>query len=343
MAFKIAYGAGHYLHEPGRRIPKELDPNETREWTLNDRVARYFAEAAKQYEDVELLRTDDPTGQVEVNLQPRCDKANAFGANVYLSIHHNAGANMTNAGGVTAYSYYGSENGAKYRDSIYEACIAAGGLRGNRAQPKQEAGFHVLKYTHMPAVLMEYGFMDSLLDAPVILQEAYSKKVGYATMEGIAKTAGLKKVSAPVATPAPAPAPQPEQIGTIYRVQVGAFRKKANADKKREAVEAAGFEGAFLANVDGKLWRVQVGAFSVKDNAAKLQAELEKAGFTGYVTTLGGTSAKEDQTPAKAPSKSIDELAREVIDGKHGNGEARRKSLGDQYEAVQTRVNELLK
>lgn len=193
MAFKIAYGAGHYLHEPGRRIPKELDPNETKEWTLNDLVARYFAEAAKQYENVELLRTDDPTGQVEVNLQPRCDKANAFGANVYLSIHHNAGANMTNAGGVTAYSYYGSENGAKYRDSIYEACIAAGGLRGNRAQPKQEAGFHVLKYTNMSAVLMEYGFMDSVLDAPVILQEAYSKKVAYATMEGIAKAAALQK------------------------------------------------------------------------------------------------------------------------------------------------------
>lgn len=341
MAFKIAYGAGHYLHEPGRRIPKELDPNETREWTLNDRVARYFAEAAKQYEDVELLRTDDPTGQVEVNLQPRCDKANAFGANVYLSIHHNAGANMTNAGGVTAYSYYGSENGAKYRDSIYEACIAAGGLRGNRAQPKQEAGFHVLKYTHMPAVLMEYGFMDSLLDAPVILQEAYSKKVGYATMEGIAKTAGLKKVSAPVPTPAPAPAPQPDQIGTTYRVQVGAFSKKAYAEKKKEVVKSAGFENAFLANVDGKLWRVHVGPYASKEEAVKMQTKLENAGFSGYVTALSGVAEKEE--PAPAPSKSIDELAWEVIDCKHGNGEARRKSLGDQYDAVQKRVNELLK
>ena len=205
MAFRIAYGAGHYLHEPGRRIPRELDANETREWTLNDRVARHFAEAAAQYEDVELLRTDDPTGETEVNLQPRCDKANAFDADFALSIHHNGGAEMTQAGGIVAYSYYGSTSGAKYRDIIYDACIAAGGLRGNRYEPKSEAGFHVLKYTHMPAVLMEYGFMDSLADAPVILQDEYSKMVAYATMEGIAKVAGLvkKTVEAPAKTPAP--------------------------------------------------------------------------------------------------------------------------------------------
>ena len=60
MVFRIAYGAGHYLHEAGKRLPQCLDLAGTREWTLNDRVARYFAEAAAQYEGVELLRTDDP-------------------------------------------------------------------------------------------------------------------------------------------------------------------------------------------------------------------------------------------------------------------------------------------
>lgn len=193
MAFRIAYGAGHYLHEAGKRLPAALDPEQTREWVLNDRVARYFAEAAQQYEDVELLRTDDPTGQTETNLQPRCDKANGFGADFALSIHHNAGAQLTRAGGVVAFSYYNSAKGAQYRDAIYEACIAAGGLVGDRWQPKTVAGFHVLKYTHMPCVLMEYGFMDSKVDYSVILDAEYSKKMAYATMEGIAKVAGLKK------------------------------------------------------------------------------------------------------------------------------------------------------
>ena len=55
------------------------------------------------------------------------------------------------------------------------------------------ANFYVLRYTDAPCVLMEYGFMDSKVDAPVILQEAYAKKMAYATMDAVAKIGGLKK------------------------------------------------------------------------------------------------------------------------------------------------------
>ena len=40
--------------------------------------------------------------------------------------------------------------------------------------------------------------------------------------------------------------------------------------------------------------------------------------------------------------KSIEELAREVIEGKYGNGEDRKRALGDRYSEVQERVNEIL-
>ena len=40
--------------------------------------------------------------------------------------------------------------------------------------------------------------------------------------------------------------------------------------------------------------------------------------------------------------KSTDELAREVIQGKYGNGDARRNALGSRYAEVQARVNEIL-
>ena len=192
--FKIAYGAGHNRYTAGRRIPKELDPNETREWLLNDRVARYFAEAAAQYEDVALLRVDDPAGEAEVDLEARCKAANDWSADFFLAIHHNAFRGTPwDGGGIVAYSYPGSANGAQYRDAIYDACIVAGGLRGDRSTPKTTSDFWVLKNTYAPAVLMEYGFMDSQADAPVILTEAYAKLVAYATMEGIAKAAGLVK------------------------------------------------------------------------------------------------------------------------------------------------------
>lgn len=42
-------------------------------------------------------------------------------------------------------------------------------------------------------------------------------------------------------------------------------------------------------------------------------------------------------------TKTITDLAHEVIAGKHGTGDARKKALGSQYNAVQAKVNELLK
>lgn len=49
-------------------------------------------------------------------------------------------------------------------------------------------------------------------------------------------------------------------------------------------------------------------------------------------------------TPASPPSKSVDELAQEVINGLWGNGEERKQRLTDagyDYQTVQNRVNEL--
>ena len=38
----------------------------------------------------------------------------------------------------------------------------------------------------------------------------------------------------------------------------------------------------------------------------------------------------------------IDDLARRVINGEFGNGDDRRNALGEDYDAVQARVNEML-
>lgn len=52
----------------------------------------------------------------------------------------------------------------------------------------------------------------------------------------------------------------------------------------------------------------------------------------------------DDSTAAAATAtdEAIDQLAREVIAGKHGNGANRKASLGSNYDAVQKRVNEIL-
>jgi N-acetylmuramoyl-L-alanine amidase len=229
MSFKLAIGAGHYLGTAGRRVPAALDPASPKEWQLNNRVAGYVAEAAQLYDGVELLRVDDPNGIIKISVEERCKAANDWGADFCLSIHHNAFQGKPwNGGGVTIFSCPGSVKGRQYRDAIYDAVIAAGNLRGNRATPKQEKGYTALKQTKAPAVLVEYGFMDSKTDVPVILTEEYAKAVGYATMEAIAKVAGLKK--------------KPQ----LYRVQVGAFRKKEYADALLDKLKAAGFKDAFI-------------------------------------------------------------------------------------------------
>lgn len=190
--FKIACAAGHYLGNP-KGIPTYMGLGDIREWTLNDMVTRHFMRAAMEYEDVEVLRLDDSAGKTSVSLEDRAAKANRWGADFAFEIHHNGGINGGTGGGIVAYSYPGSAKGAAYRDAIYEACIAAGGLKGNRAEPVQAKAWDFVSLTNMPAVLMEYGFMDSKTDAPIIITDAYARLVAYATMEGIARVAGLKK------------------------------------------------------------------------------------------------------------------------------------------------------
>lgn len=59
-----------------------------------------------------------------------------------------------------------------------------------------------------------------------------------------------------------------------------------------------------------------------------------------------GKYAKNDNTPSVKPAKKTnDELAREVLDGKWGNGVDRKNRLtkeGYDYDAVQKKVNELI-
>ena len=125
--------------------------------------------------------------------------------------------------------------------------------------------------------------------------------------------------------------PAPEKpSGGLYRVQTGAFKSKTNADAMLAKVKAKGFD-TYIVKV-GDLYKIQVGAFKVKANAEATLKKLQAAGFSGFITTEQGAG------------KSVDELAREVLQGKWGNGAERKKRLeaaGYDYAAVQKKVNQL--
>lgn len=125
---------------------------------------------------------------------------------------------------------------------------------------------------------------------------------------------------------------------TLYRVQVGAFANKDNAIVFLNDVKKAGFE-SFLVKV-GDLYKVQVGAFSKKANATAMAKKLKDAGFKSFTTVDTKTA---DIVPIA--KKSVEAIAREVIQGLWGCGQDRKDRLtkaGYNYETVQKKVNELL-
>ena len=74
---------------------------------------------------------------------------------------------------------------------------------------------------------------------------------------------------------------------------------------------------------------------------------VSNSGYTTQITVRRALDIETVKSTAKTstPSKSIDELAREVIKGQWGNGAERKRRLteaGYDYNAVQARVNELL-
>ena len=229
--FKIALGAGHGLHTPGKRCLKALDPDETREWQLNDRICDYIESALKEYDGYSLLRLDDSDdGEENVLLSVRTSKANEWNADFYLSVHHNAGINGGSGGGIVAYMHPGASAVTKaWRDELYDSLIAHTGLKGNRSTPKATGNYQVLRETKMPAVLLELGFMDSKTDVPIILTNKYAQQCAAAIVEVLVKRGGLTKKAPPSPT------------GALYRVQVGAFANKANAEKLSEELRSKGY------------------------------------------------------------------------------------------------------
>src|SRR5690554_1670331 len=185
---KIGYDAGHGLNTPGKRT---LDGE--REWTFNDKVARAFANELALYEGVASKRFDDPTGKRDVPLKERTDGANAWGADYYISFHHNA--NTSKWGdwtGVETFVYIGNKNtkSGKLAQAIHPAVVKAYGLKDRGIK---EANYHILRETKMPAVLIEGGFMDSVIDIKKLRDDKVLETAGREIARALAKFLGLKK------------------------------------------------------------------------------------------------------------------------------------------------------
>ena len=250
MKLKICLDAGHGVTTPGKRCDARIDTNTTREWTLNSRIANKLGLLLKAF-DCEVMRVDDVTGASDVTMAERVKKANDWKADVYISIHHDAGVDGQAGGGTTVYYNSTKPERQVQAQSLYNNVVGLTGLKGNRYYQIINKGFYVIHNTTMPAFLIENGFMDSSVDTPIILTESHADK----TARGILN----------------------------FLVSDFKLTRKADvAEEKQPEIKQETSPAKETANET--VYRVQVGAFGYRENAETMLNKLKSAGFTGYIT-----------------------------------------------------------
>ena len=94
--------------------------------------------------------------------------------------------------------------------------------------------YYFIREITAPSVIVECAFLDNKKDVQIIDTAAEQKAFGVAIAKGILKTLGVSYIE---------PTANSEKI---YRVQVGAFSDKKNAEKLRNELIAKGFTGAYI-------------------------------------------------------------------------------------------------
>lgn len=226
---KIFIDPGHGGHDPGATA------NGLREKDINLKIALKMKSLLSGYEGVQvkLSRETDKF----VSLSQRAKMANEWGADYFVSIHVNAGGGT----GFESYIYNGKYSGKQEthrKRSIIHAEVMRQ-LADVRDRGMKEANFQVLRETKMAAILTENLFVDHKDDAAKLKQDSWLQKIAQGHVNGVAIAFGLKKKQQPK--------PQPKQTtGKLYRVQIGAFSKRENAEKLLKEAKAKGFKDAFI-------------------------------------------------------------------------------------------------
>jgi N-acetylmuramoyl-L-alanine amidase len=239
MTKKIMWDPGHGGTDPGA-CAKGL-----KEKDLTLKIVKYaMAYMTANYTGFEQRATR--LTDVTVDLSQRDDEADKWGADVFQSIHINAGR----GNGFESYIYNNLSSKSKPTATAFQNIINAEVLAAMRkfgdikahGSATKIANFAVLRETNMTALLTENLFIDSS-DHKYLKDEAFLKAVGEAHARGKAKFLGLPSKPKPQSVQH---AEKPSE-GVLYRVQVGAFANKNNADKLAAELKGKGYS-VFLTN-----------------------------------------------------------------------------------------------
>lgn len=234
MATKIiALDSGHSENTPGKRTPDGIH-----EWTLNDKVRDYVVELLKDY-DVKFIFPDNNEGNTDESLSSRKTMYLNKKVDAAVSIHHNA--HLGTWGSANGVEIYVDKNNTsadmKLAEAIYKNLPKYTGLKSRGIK---KANWAVINQNSIPAVLVEGGFMDNKGDHKVITSATGQKAYAKAVAEGLIEFLNLKKKSS-----SSTEAPKKETASSsdiIYRVQVGAFKDKKNAEALVKTLKGKGFD-----------------------------------------------------------------------------------------------------
>lgn len=135
----------------------------------------------KQGVQAVLSRSSD----IDLGLAPRTALANRLNATAFVSIHANAiSLSRPDISGLETYYY---NTGLSLARSIHQSV-----LQGTSAQDRgvRRARFYVLRYTDMPSVLVEVGFVTGRDDASKLSTPAYRRQMAQAIAQGILRYLG---------------------------------------------------------------------------------------------------------------------------------------------------------
>ena len=224
MAKKVFIAAGHGGSDPGAVA------NGFKEKDLNLAISLACqAELVRHGVSVCMSRSKDESE----SLAEQTKECNAFAPDLAVNIHNNAGK----GDGAEAYHHHGGGTGKTLALNILNEIVKIGQNSRGAKTKKNSNGFDYygfIRDTKAPAVIVECAFVDNLKDMQILDTAAEQKAMGVAIAKGVLKTLGIA---------------WKEEVKTeskLYRVQVGAYSKKENAEKVAKALKNDGYDAIIV-------------------------------------------------------------------------------------------------
>lgn len=218
---KVFIGVGHGGSDPGAVVGSIYEKN------MNLPIALACRDELERHGVAVLMSRERDEDE---SLSGKIQMANDFGADLALDIHNNAGG----GDGAEVYHTYRGGTGKTLAENILIAVKALGqNSRGAKFIKNAQGvdGYLFIRNTWMPAVIVECAFLDNSKDFAVIDTPAERTAMGIAIAKGVLKTLGIAWQA-------------PKQ--TLYRVQIGAYNVKENAENQLKKARVAGFTDAFI-------------------------------------------------------------------------------------------------